>query len=119
MIVPRCLCHCVSMSVDLLEEEEECLTSVSKQSPASNYPKLSDESRELFRRQKFAKCRGFFVRQTVKTPSKKTHPGDRECEGLDSGGVAREVDEEGGAGCHLLLHGQVERPHSVWVHRKL
>ena len=88
------------MSVDLLEEEEECLTSVSKQSPASNYPKLSDESRELFRRQKFAKCRGFFVRQTAENPLKKTHPGDRECEGLNSGGVAREVDEEGGAGGH-------------------
>ena len=54
-----------------------------------------------------------------KTPSKKTHPGDRECEGLNSGGVAREVDEEGGTGCHLLLHGEVERPHGVWVHRKL
>ena len=54
-----------------------------------------------------------------KTLSKKTHPGDREREGLNSGGVAREVDEEGGGGGHLLLHGQVERPHSVWVHHQL
>ena len=42
-------------------EVGEYLTRVSKQRPGSNNPKLSDESRQLFSRQKFAKCRGFFV----------------------------------------------------------
>ena len=57
--------HIMRRTVSLSESEDvevgEYLTRVSKQRPGSNNPKLSDESRQLFSRQKFAKCRGFFV----------------------------------------------------------
>ena len=80
--------------------EGEYLTSVSKQRPASNYLKLSDESRELFSRQKFAKCRGFFVCKSRNTPNcqleckilKNSHLGHWEGERLHRSSIAREVN---------------------------
>ena len=77
----------------------EYLTSVSKQRPASNYLKLSDESWELFSRQKFAKCRGCFVWKSRNAPvcqseciHVKSHLRHREGECLHGCSIAREVN---------------------------